>query len=372
MRQSVYDAALSGAIVVDRTDLGLVRVWGRDPVRMLHGLMSNDVQSLAAGHALYATLLTPKGRMLADPRIIRRADDLLLEADSAAITNIIDTFGRTVPPLFARVERLDGQLAVLGVYGPAAGRIIAGVMGVASHASMGAGDNFAAGSAPGGAAGAGDGSGGRPGATGDAPSMFAAALATVPVDDSVFASFGDAELILLRTDRASVEGWDIIVASDQVEALRGALEAAGAIPGDIETLDVLRVEAGRPRWGAELTEDVIPLEAGLMDRAISTTKGCYTGQEVIIRILHRGHVNRHLRGLRLVSGAAAAGQELFHPEIRPGKPVGTVTSAASSPRLGAIALGYVRREIEPGATVHVGSPDGPHAAVVELPFRIPD
>jgi folate-binding protein YgfZ len=251
----------------------------------------------------------------------------LLEADSAAITNIIDTFGRTVPPLFARVERLDGQLAVLGVYGPAAGRIIADVMGVAS---------------------------------------------TVPVDDSVFASFGDAELILLRTDRASVEGWDIIVASDQVEALRGALEAAGAIPGDIETLDVLRVEAGRPRWGAELTEDVIPLEAGLMDRAISTTKGCYTGQEVIIRILHRGHVNRHLRGLRLVSGAAAAGQELFHPEIRPGKPVGTVTSAASSPRLGAIALGYVRREIEPGATVHVGSPDGPPAAVVELPFRIPD
>lgn len=327
MRRSVYDAARSGAIVVDRTDLGLVRVWGRDPVRMLHGLMSNDVQSLAAGHALYATLLTPKGRILADPRIIRRADDLLLEADSAAITNIIDTFGRTVPPLFARVERLDGQLAVLGVYGPAAGRIIADVMGVAS---------------------------------------------TVPVDDSVFASFGGAELILLRTDRASVEGWDIIVASDQVEALRGALEAAGAIPGDIETLDVLRVEAGRPRWGAELTEDVIPLEAGLMDRAISTTKGCYTGQEVIIRILHRGHVNRHLRGLRLESGAAAAGQELFHPEIRPGKPVGTVTSAAISPRLGAIALGYVRREVEPGATVHVGSPDGPPAAVVELPFRIPD
>jgi folate-binding protein YgfZ len=132
-------------------------------------------------------------------------------------------------------------------------------------------------------------------------------------------------------------------------------------------LEVLRIEAGRPRWGAELGEDVIPIEAGLLDRAISTTKGCYTGQEVIIRILHRGHVNRHLRGLILGESVPDPGTELF----RAGEPktVGRITSACLSPRFGrALALGYVRREIEPGHVLRTGSPDGEPAEVCALPF----
>jgi folate-binding protein YgfZ len=138
-----------------------------------------------------------------------------------------------------------------------------------------------------------------------------------------------------------------------------------------DALETLRIEAGRPRYGAELTEEVIPTEAfeesGLMERAVSFTKGCYTGQEVIIRIAHRGHVNRHLRGLLLGDAAPEPGTRLFSPES--GKDVGWITSVTHSPLLGqAIALGFVRREMEPGATVRAGLADGAVATVVKLPF----
>jgi folate-binding protein YgfZ len=135
-------------------------------------------------------------------------------------------------------------------------------------------------------------------------------------------------------------------------------------------LEVLRIEAGRPRWGAELDETVIPIEAGLRDRAISQTKGCYTGQEVIIRILHRGRVNWHLRGLFLGDvPAPAAGVELFRPGES--KPVGRVTSACLSPLHDqTIGLGYVRREVEPPEVLRLGDPEGSEARVYELPLPL--
>ena len=350
MDASVYDAALTGAVAVVREDRGVVRVWGRDPVRMLHGLASNDVQSLVPGRSVYATLLTPKGRMIADPRIIRRTDDLLLEADRAAVPGILEMFGRSVPPLFARAEDASDALCMVGVYGPSSADVVARVVGTTAPAAVSAGDDSAAGSADGGDRDAGT------------------VLSALAIDNSVAGSFGGEEVIVLRTDRAGVDGREIVVACNRKDALRDALLGEGAVPGDTDTLEVLRVEAGSARWGAELTGEVIPLEAGLKERAISTTKGCYTGQEVIIRILHRGHVNRHLRGL-VLSAPAAPGDELFHPDIRAGKPLGAITSTVSSPRLGPIALAYVRREAEPGTEVQVGTPAGPPARVVALPFQ---
>jgi folate-binding protein YgfZ len=383
MDRSVYDTALSGAVVALRDDRGVVRVQGRDPVRMLHGLASNDVQALEPGRSVYATLLTPKGRMIGDPRIIRRADDLLLEADGTEIASILDMFKRSVPPLFARAEDASDSLCVVGVYGPASVEVVAralddaasgrgrasasasvnGTLDGAASASVNGGGRVAARAS----ISAGDDSGSGSAAGGDDPAR--AVLSAVAVDDSVSGSFDGGEVIVLRTDRAGVDGWEIVVACDRMDALRDALLGAGAAPCDPETLEVLRVEAGRPRWGAELTGDVIPLEAGLRERAISSSKGCYTGQEVIIRILHRGHVNRHLRGL-VLSDPAAVGDELFHTDIRGGKSLGAITSTVSSPRLGEIALGYVRREVEPGTEIRVGSPTGPAARVVTLPFDI--
>jgi tRNA-modifying protein YgfZ len=146
------------------------------------------------------------------------------------------------------------------------------------------------------------------------------------------------------------------------------LEEAGARRAGHATLDVLRIEAGRPKWGAELDESRIPLEAGLRERAISETKGCYTGQEVIIRVLHRGHVNWLLRGV-LLGDAPAPSRDASLVRTEDSKQVGRVTSTAWSPRLGqTVALAYVRREVEPGTVLRLETEAGPEATVVELPF----
>jgi folate-binding protein YgfZ len=347
VNREAYDAARAGAVVVDRSDRGLVRVHGRDPVRMVHGLASNDVESLAVGRATYATLLTARGRLIADPRIIRRDSDLLLEADAGAVPDILETFTRFVPPLFARAESQRGELCVIGVYGPASTSVLARLIDVRVPEAVPAGDDAVADS--------------------HTAADTANRIRAVPADDATTGTWQESGIVLIRTAEAGVEGWDLVVACDRKETLLRVLRAAGAMACDLSTIDVLRIEAGSPRWGAELTGDIIPLEAGLKERAISTTKGCYTGQEVIIRILHRGHVNRHLRGLRMSGPPALPGTELFHPS-RPNKSSGAVTSAAASPRLGSVALAYVRREIEPGDTVHLGAPDGPQATVVFLPF----
>jgi aminomethyltransferase len=138
-------------------------------------------------------------------------------------------------------------------------------------------------------------------------------------------------------------------------------------------LEALRVEAGRPRYGWELTEETIPTEVfestGLMERAISFSKGCYTGQEVIVRIAHRGHVNRHLRGLLLGEAPLPApGTPLVNTDT--GREVGRTTTAVHSPLLDqTIALAMVRRELEPGGIVRLGSEDGVVGKIVEPPFR---
>jgi folate-binding protein YgfZ len=174
------------------------------------------------------------------------------------------------------------------------------------------------------------------------------------------------DVVAVSSGEAGVPGIELFVPAASAAALRDALADAGATPAGDETLDLLRLEAGRPRWGAELDAERIPLEAGLLERGISTSKGCYTGQEVIIRILHRGHVNWQLRGL-LLGGAEPPGRGTELSVEAGGKAVARVTSAARSPAFGqTIALGYVRREVEPGSTLRL--PDGGAATVVALPF----
>jgi folate-binding protein YgfZ len=147
--------------------------------------------------------------------------------------------------------------------------------------------------------------------------------------------------------------------------LRSALASAGAPAADPAAIEALRLEAGYPIFGVDMTDDTIPLEAGIEQRAISFSKGCYVGQEVIIRVLHRGHgrVARKLVALRVEDGVPAAGARLFAGA----RDVGAVTSAARSPRFGAIALGYVHRDfVAPGTALTVELPPagGSHVAVV--------
>lgn len=316
-----YRALRDGCGVVVREDRRIVRARGRDPVKMVHGLVTNDVLNAPPMRAVYAALLTPKGRMVGEMRVMRHGADLLFDVDAGALDGVLAHLKKYVPPLFARFEDVSSAYEVLGVYGaasPAALARITGSNGLVSDED---------------------------------------AMQTV--------SFEGAELHVIGTRLTGGTGFDVIVPAERRVALHDALLAAGSAPAGHAALDVLRIEAGVPRWGAELDEAVIPLEAGLQQRAISTSKGCYTGQEVIIRILHRGHVNWQLRGLLLGEhGVPAHGTTL----TRPGedKTVARVTSACVSPRLDqTIALAYVRREVEPGAELTL---ENHTARVVVLPF----
>ena len=166
------------------------------------------------------------------------------------------------------------------------------------------------------------------------------------------------EAVSLRTD----QGVDLFVPAAERERVWEALLAAGAVEVTSAAAEIVRIEAGRPRFGAEMGTETMPAEAGIVEQAVSFTKGCYIGQETVARLHYKGKPNRHLRGLRF-SAPAAAGATLRLGE----KEVGTVGSAAVSPALGAVGLAILRREAEPGATVSVGE-DGVTAEVVALPF----
>jgi tRNA-modifying protein YgfZ len=170
---------------------------------------------------------------------------------------------------------------------------------------------------------------------------------------------GGVEALAIRTE----QGIDLLCEAADTEPLCAALLARGATAVAPEAAECLRVERGRPRYGVDMDDTTIPQEAGLNERAVSFTKGCYVGQETVARLHYRGKPNRHLRGLRL-SAPAETGEQLRLGE----REVGRLGSSVVSPELGPIALALVRREGPPGATVLVGD-GGTPAEVLELPFR---
>ena len=189
-------------------------------------------------------------------------------------------------------------------------------------------------------------------------------------DQSVSASLAHAEhanapleldgiaALAIRTD----VGIDVLCAAGDTERLGAALRARGAQPVSEQAAECVRVEHGRARFGIDIDQTTMPQEAGLNERAVSFTKGCYVGQETVARLHWKGKPNRHLRGLHL-SAPASTGDQLYLGE----RVVGQVGSFALSPHHGPIALALVRREAEPGATVLVGD-SAATAEVVELPF----
>jgi folate-binding protein YgfZ len=180
---------------------------------------------------------------------------------------------------------------------------------------------------------------------------------------NVRAEIAGAPVVITRIDQLGVPGYAIYADVQQEAALMTALAAAGAVPATPATLEAARIEAAYPVFGIDMTPDTIPLEAGIEDRAISLTKGCYVGQEVIIRVLHRGHgrVARKLVGLRVDGGVPQRGAKIFAGD----REIGFVTSSATSPRLGAIALGYVHRDfLEPGTAIDIDTGAARSRAVV--------
>lgn len=296
------------AILVHRPAPGVLQLRGDDAAEFLQGQVTNDIQALAPGTGAYAALLTPKGKMRADMRVLHTDGALLVVCDAPllpAIRHTIDTF--RIGYFFETVDT-GGELRLLSIAGPRAHEIVGRALGAAAVPRDGEND-----SAP-----AGDG-----------------ALAVT-----------------------TLLGVDVLAPSGVAERIIGALQEAGAVPAGEAALELARVERGIPRFGNELGDDTIPEEAGLNERAVSFTKGCYVGQETVARLHYKGKPNRHLRGL-VPDAPVAAGAGVIAAD---GRNLGVVGTAVVSPVDGPLALAILRREAEPGDLVTI---DGVQARVTE-------
>jgi folate-binding protein YgfZ len=266
-------------------------------------------------------MLTAQGRMMADMRVLELGDAVLLDVPLQVTSAIRDHLDQFVFSEDVQVEDVTASRAEIGLYGPGAADLLV-----------------------------------KAGAEGGAPAdLFS----------STRVRLAGAAAILVRSDEAGVAGDDILVDAPAAESVTAALVAAGAVHVTDSDADAVRIESGRPRFGVDMDTDTIPLEAGLEARAISRSKGCYVGQEVIVRVQDRGHgrVAKRLVGLAFDPAAAvpAAGARIVSGE----REIGRVTSATWSPEQGRpIALGYVHRDfVEPGTRVVAGDA----AAVVTGP-----
>lgn len=294
---------------------------GRDRAAYLHGLLTNDVQALAPGTGCYAAWLTPQGRMVTDLYVFESGDMILLDVPAELASATLQRLDQFLFSEDVQLTDLSSALTPVCLHGPSAASILERVLG------------------------------------------GAAGLGGWVEHQHARLQFADAPVRLARISQLGVPGFCVYVDPAAEADLRAALVTAGAIPAGPEAIEAARIEAGYPVFGVDMTEDTIPLEAGIEDRAISFTKGCYVGQEVIIRVLHRGHgrIARKLVGLRIGGDAPAGGAKIFAGD----REVGFVTSAARSPRLGSIAMGYVHRDlVAPGTRVELDASSGRIAATV--------
>jgi len=317
-----YRTIGSGALWRERRDKGRLRIDGADRAAFLQALVSNDVSALAADTGLYATYLTPQGRMLADLHVYHRGDTLLAVVPAEQAASLAARLDGLIFSEDARVTDVTREIAQILVVGTRAAAAIAAALGA-------------------------DGS--RIEADASRIEANASWIDALPS----LAQFTTPAGFVARSDVAAVPAFDLFVPAASRDDVVRALESAGAREASRDLVEALRIEAGRPAFGPDMTTDTIPLEAGLLDRAISTTKGCYVGQEIIIRVLHRGGGRVARRLVQLVVDDATPMPPVGAGIIVGGEERGRLTSVAFSPRLGRpIALGYVARaEAEPGTRV---------------------
>jgi folate-binding protein YgfZ len=315
--QDDYAALREGAAIGAIAPRGQIAVAGPDRLTFLHGLLTNDTASLSAGQGCYAAWLTPQGRMLCDLHVLESGDMVLLDVPAAETDAIA-----------ARLEQFhfseDVQISVLSslgvtwLHGPAASRVL-----------------------------------------GEGYERWAQY-------QNARVELAGVAVVIARIDQLAVPGFVVFADRQHGDEITAALRAAGALNATAASLEAARLEAAYPLFGVDMTTDTIPLEAGIEDRAISMTKGCYVGQEVIIRVLHRGHgrVARKLVLLHIEGDAPARGAKTFSDE----REIGFVTSAAKSPRRGTLALAYLHRDfVEPGTAVDVQAGDTRVRAHVSAP-----
>jgi folate-binding protein YgfZ len=316
--QSEYRELRSGCGLLDRSERGKLALTGSGAVEFLNGQVTNELADLRPGEGRYAAFLTHKGKMLGDLRILARGElaaahpsELLLDTERVALQALFDMIRRFKVGYRVELHKRTLERGLLSLIGPHAQTV------AAAH---------------------------------DLPPLEHANVAL---------ERAGIETIAVRTE----DGVDLFCDAADTRALEAALLDRGATAVGEAAAECLRIERGTPRYGLDMDEGTIPQEAGINQRAVSFTKGCYVGQETVARLHYRGKPNRHLRGLRL-SAPAATGDELRLGE----RAAGRLGSTTVSPSLGPIALALVRREAKQGAILTVGDGDTT-AEVVPLPFQ---
>jgi folate-binding protein YgfZ len=311
--------------LLDRSQRGKLLVTGPEAAEYLQGQLTNDVEAIEPGDGAYAALLDRKGHMQGDMRVLRPQSSVPFGSYADKKNSQLDLWIDTEPEALEAVRRHLGMYKIgreVDVSDVTSERALLSLIGPRAVEIAGS-----------------------------------AALPENACDEVTIAGV---DVLAVGT----ADGIDLIFAAEARERVADALLAAGAAEVSPEAVEIVRIEAGRPRFGAEMGTETMPAEAGIVEQAVSFTKGCYIGQETVARLHYKGKPNRHLRGLRL-SGATGAqpGDAILLGE----KEVGRLGSAGVSPAFGAIGLAILRREAEPGATVAVGE-DGVTAEVVALPF----
>jgi len=309
--------------LIDLTSRGRIRVTGSEALMFLNGLVTNDMKTLDANHWMPAVFPNVQGRILAAVRIARTSDGFLIDTESATHDRVLNTIQRFTLAGDFKVADLTDSTSMLTVQGKSAKEIVAKVLG-------------------------------------QSPAVHR--------NQTLEIEWREQSLTLLRATHTAEDGFDLIVPTENATALWDMLVEAGAHPTGYDVFEKLRIEAGIPRFGRDMDETNVVTETNL-DDAISYTKGCYLGQEIIVRIKHRGHVAKKLTGLVFEKETAIDSGAPVQSEA--GAEIGRVTSATFSPSLGrTVALAYLKYEfLSAGTRVNTNSSGRQvSATVTELPL----
>ncbi len=309
--------------VIDLSSRGRIRVTGSEALMFLNGLVTNDMKTLEESRWMPAVFPNVQGRILAAVRMARTTDGFLLDTENATHDRVLKTIERFTLAGDFKVTDITDSTTMLTVQGKGANETVEKVYGEATTLDRNAAREI---------------------------------------------EWRDQPLTLLRATHTAEDGLDLIVPTENSTALWDNLVEAGARPTGYDAFEKLRIEAGIPRFGRDMDDTNVVTETNL-DDAISYTKGCYVGQEIIVRIKHRGHVAKKLTGL--VFDDEVAIEPGARVQSDAGADIGRITSATFSPTLSkSVALAYVKYEfLKAGTTVKVNSSAGQvTASVSELPF----
>ncbi len=322
-----YLAVRNSLGIVDLSHRGKLRLSGKEHIKFLQGMVTNDINKLEQGKSLYAALLTIKGKMISDMMVYRESESLLLDLEPGLNEKVRELLVKYRLSYKANIEDITDSLCLLSIHGPGSKRLL--------------------------------------------QKTFDEEIPQLNEYNFLTRQINGSQTIIARVNRTGAEGYDIFVPADRVKTVWETFTEDGKElwlkPVGLDAMEILRIEAAIPRYGADMDENTIPLEAGL-ERAISYEKGCYVGQEVVARIKWRGHVNWCLVGFEI------EGEDLPKKSdkiIQNESEIGYITSSAFSPALKKIiALGYIRREFREPETKVLVKINGMNksAEVVETPF----